>query len=113
MAGHETTSSATTWAIYALCKQPEVQSKLRDELLTASTDNPTMDELNSLPYLDAVVREAMRLHSPVTSTLRNAVKDDVIPFDVPFTDRNGKVHNSLRYALSITLFHRHTDFFNF
>lgn len=41
------------------------------------TDTPDMDELNSLKYLDAVVRETMRLHAPVPSTTREATKDDV------------------------------------
>ncbi|KAJ7111767.1 cytochrome P450 [Mycena epipterygia] len=44
--------------------------KLREELLSMPTDNPTMDELNSLPYLDWVVRESLRLYSPVAFTLR-------------------------------------------
>ncbi|KAJ7672920.1 hypothetical protein B0H17DRAFT_1242967 [Mycena rosella] len=39
--------------------------KIREELLTMSTANPTMDELNCLPYLETVVRETMRLHAPV------------------------------------------------
>ena len=34
-----------------------MQKKLREELWTLETDTPTMDELSSLPYLDAVVRE--------------------------------------------------------
>lgn len=51
-----------------------------------------MDELNALPYLDAVVRETLRIHSPVPSTLRVAVKDDILPLSTPVTDKNGKVH---------------------
>ena len=30
------------------------------------TDSPTMDQLNSLPYLESVVREALRLYAPVS-----------------------------------------------
>ncbi|EAU81974.2 cytochrome P450 [Coprinopsis cinerea okayama7 len=96
VAGHETTSTATTWALFALCDKLELQQKLREELLTVSTDNPTMDELNALPYLDAVVRETLRLHPPVVATMRAAIADDVIPLGVPFTDRNGKVHDSIQ-----------------
>lgn len=95
VAGHETTSTATTWALYALTQAPEAQSKLRDELLTVSTDNPTMDELNALPFLDAVVRETLRLHAPVPSTMRIAVKDDILPLSTPFTDKYGVEHDTL------------------
>ncbi|THV06950.1 cytochrome P450 [Dendrothele bispora CBS 962.96] len=37
-----------------------------------------MDELSALPYLDAFVREVLRLHAPVTFIARAAVKDDII-----------------------------------
>ncbi|KAF9453705.1 cytochrome P450 [Macrolepiota fuliginosa MF-IS2] len=95
VAGHETTSTGTTWALYALSLRPDIQSKLREELYTISTDNPSMDELNALPYLDATVRETLRVHSPVPSTMRVAVKDDVIPVGTPFVDRMGRVRDSI------------------
>jgi hypothetical protein len=88
---HVQCSSGTTWALYALTQNPAVQTKLRNELLTLSTDNPTMDELNSLPYLDHVVRETLRVHAPVPATFREAMKDDVLPLSKPFTDKKGKV----------------------
>lgn len=95
VAGHETTSTATAWALYALTQAPEVQAKLRDELLSISTDNPTMDDLNNLPYLDAVIRETLRIHSPVPSTMRVAVKDDVLPLGTPVRVKNGNLINSI------------------
>jgi cytochrome P450 len=49
---HETTSAATAWAMHALSLSPSVRIKLREELFTLSTDNPTMDQLNSLSYLE-------------------------------------------------------------
>lgn len=54
-----------------------------------------MDELNALPYLDAVVRETMRVHAPVPSTVRVAVADDVLPLSVPLTDLKGITHQSV------------------
>ncbi|PPQ79656.1 hypothetical protein CVT26_015782 [Gymnopilus dilepis] len=96
VAGHETTSTATTWALYALTQQPDVQTKLREELFTIGTDNPTMDELNSLPYLDAVVRETLRIHAPVPMTMREAVRDDIIPLGQPVRDLKGNLLDSIR-----------------
>ncbi|KAI8989048.1 cytochrome P450 [Trametes punicea] len=111
IAGHETTSNSTTWVLYALSKYPAVQQKLREELLSVKTDNPTMEELMALPYLDMVVRETLRLHAPVTRTIRQAVKDDVIPVSEPFTDRYGKVQNCIRIAkgnkIIIPIIHMH------
>ena len=116
VAGHETTrffyrlfhrslysshylSNATTWALFALSSQnPDAQTKLRNELLTVLNDNPTMDELNALPYLDAVVRETLRLHAPVSMTSRVAMKDDVLPLAIPFSDSKGVIHHEIRWV---------------
>lgn len=59
-------STAVTWALLALTQNTAAQTRLREELLTVSTDEPTLDELDSLSYLDCIVRETLRLHSPVT-----------------------------------------------
>lgn len=91
-----TPSTATTWALFALTQHLGVQDKLRKELLSVSTEDPTMEDLNALPYLDQVVRETLRVHAPVPATMRYAVQDDIIPLQEPFTDRNGKVHDSIR-----------------
>ncbi|KAJ7896700.1 cytochrome P450, partial [Mycena olivaceomarginata] len=93
--GHETTSIATAWALHALSQHPAVQVKLRQELLTLSTDNPSMEELNSLPYLETVVREVMRFHAPVVFTQRMTMEDDLVPLSKPYIDKAGKSHDSL------------------
>ncbi|KAJ7271259.1 cytochrome P450 [Mycena rebaudengoi] len=96
VAGHGTTSTAAAWGLFALTQNVAVQERLRNELLTVFTDNPTMDELNALPYLDCVVRETLRLYAPVTLTGRLAMRDDVIPLSTPYTDTSGTMHESLR-----------------
>ncbi|KAJ7801588.1 cytochrome P450 [Mycena olivaceomarginata] len=95
VAGHETTSTAASWALHALSQNIIAQTKLRKELLTVSTDNPTMDELNSLPYLESVVRETLRIYSPVTFRHRMAMQEDVLPLSKPYVDKEGEPHNSL------------------
>ncbi|KAJ7120541.1 cytochrome P450 [Mycena crocata] len=95
VAGHETTSTAVTWALFALTQNIAAQTRLREELLAVSTDNPTMDELNALPYLDCVVREVLRVWAPVTGTSRIAMRDDVVPLSAPYTDVTGAVHETL------------------
>ncbi|KAG2140907.1 cytochrome P450 [Suillus bovinus] len=104
VAGHETTSAATTWALYALCLRPDIQTKLREELLTVETETPSMDELVALSYLDAVVRETLRLHAPVHGVIRVAMKDDILPVDTPFTDKYGVVHNGIKVSKGDPIF---------
>ncbi|KAJ7051515.1 cytochrome P450 [Mycena amicta] len=95
IAGHETTSSATAWALHALSLNKSAQTKLREELLTVDTENPTLDELNALPYLDQVVRETLRAHAPVVFTQRKAMVDDILPLSKPVVDKEGREHWSL------------------
>ncbi|KAJ7242395.1 cytochrome P450 [Mycena haematopus] len=95
VAGHETTSLAASWALHALSVNTTAQTKLREELLTISTDNPTMDELNSLPYLEKVVRETMRIYCPITFRHRMAMQEDVLPLSKPYRDEQGRLHHSL------------------
>ena len=89
-----------SWALYALTQNKHAQIKLREEVSNVSTDNPTMDDLNGLPYLDAVLRETLRLHPPLSMVLRAAGKDDSIPLNTPFKDRKGMLHNEIRFAFS-------------
>ncbi|KAJ7233676.1 cytochrome P450 [Mycena rebaudengoi] len=94
-AGHETTSSAISWALHALSLNGAAQSKLRHELLTLSTENPSMEDLNALPYLESVVRETLRVHSPFVFNQRMAMEDDILPLGRPYVDRKGNSHDSL------------------
>ncbi|ESK83424.1 cytochrome p450 [Moniliophthora roreri MCA 2997] len=103
-AGHETTSTAATWALYFLTQYPEIQSKLREELLSISSSEPTMDELNGLPYLDKFVREVLRLYPPVPSTTRVAVKDDIIPLGEGYVGKDGKTKDHVRIRKGQTIF---------
>ncbi|KAG5651864.1 hypothetical protein H0H81_007144 [Sphagnurus paluster] len=77
-------SLARQWALIELCKHPEKQAKLREELSQFTDTDPTYEQLtNSLPYLDAVVSESLRLHPPVSETHRQAHADDVLPLTHP------------------------------
>ncbi|KZT57538.1 cytochrome P450 [Calocera cornea HHB12733] len=95
LAGHETTSTAVTWALFALSTHQDVQAKLRAELRAYADERPGMDELNAIPYLDMVVREVLRFHSPVAGTLRIAAADDEIPVEKPYRDAAGFWHTTI------------------
>src|SRR5579863_3336907 len=90
-------STAVAWTLFALCCQPTVQAKLRAELRTCTTDTPTMEQLNALPYLEAVVREALRLYAPVSTTQRIAMHDAEIPLQKPYKDKRGVLQSTVRY----------------
>ncbi|KAG9015937.1 hypothetical protein FRB90_004113 [Tulasnella sp. 427] len=98
IAGHETTSTTLTWLFYDLAHPQNhgVQKKLREELQSVSTDRPSVDELNALPYLDAVVREALRLNSALDITFRSAGQDTSIPVSKPYIDKRGVERTEIR-----------------
>lgn len=79
VAGRATTSSALAWAIYSLSLAPSIQSRLRDEVLAVPTSTPSFDELNALPFLDAVIHETLRVFSPVPGSMRLVQKDTILP----------------------------------
>lgn len=62
-----------------------------------ATDSPSMEQLDSLVYMDWVVRETMRVYPPVPTSVRRAMKDDIIPLEQPFIDENGVEQHSFRY----------------
>ncbi|KAI6040237.1 cytochrome P450 [Pisolithus marmoratus] len=114
-AGYETMSVSMTWALLELARNPDMQNKLRQELL-AFGEEPTYDQLqHSLPYLDAVVHETLRVHPPVTDRLRMAAEDDVIPLSEPVVTQSGEVVNSVsvtrgtRIVLPISCVNRSTE----
>lgn len=66
VAGHETTATALSWAFACLLEHPDVEAKLRAEVTAAA------DPLRypSLPYLDAVVTETLRVRPVVPDVVR-------------------------------------------
>ncbi|KAI0739010.1 cytochrome P450 [Daedaleopsis nitida] len=55
-----------------------------------------VERLAHLPYLDAVLRESLRLYAPITTTMRVATADDVVPVAAPFVDRRGRTCSAIR-----------------
>lgn len=78
-----------TWTLYALAQAPDIQRRLRAEIQTVplpQSNPPSADYFSvvfRLPYLESVLRESLRLHSPITSTMRVASQDSVIPLEQP------------------------------
>ena len=56
MVGHETTALATSYILYELARNQDVQSKLRREI-QGMENRVSSDSVNKLKYLNAVVKE--------------------------------------------------------
>jgi len=80
LAGHETTALTLSWTWYLLAQNPAAEARLHEELsrVLAARRPPEAKDAESLPYLDAVIRESLRLYPPAYLIARAAVE----PFDL-------------------------------
>ncbi|KAL3131436.1 hypothetical protein ABBQ38_007748 [Trebouxia sp. C0009 RCD-2024] len=87
-AGHDTTAHTISWTLFELAAHMDIQAEVRKELMAAGLA-PTLEkpetrplkfgDLTSLPVLEAVVKESMRLHPVVSAgTARQAPRDMIV-----------------------------------
>ncbi|KZP14968.1 cytochrome P450 [Athelia psychrophila] len=90
-AATDSTSSALSRIFYLLAQHPEAQRRLRDEIRAARGQDGDLDytQFDGLQYLDAVIRETMRLYAPAPFMDRVARKDTVLPLSQPITGLDG------------------------
>ncbi len=104
IAGHDTTAIALAWAFEQIAARPDVASRIREEVDSVIDGGELREEhLDRLPYLDAVVRECLRIRTVLPFVVR-LVKE-------PFTA------NGIEYAVGtllcpcMHLVHRREDLF--
>ncbi len=67
LAGHETTAAALAWTLYELARHPDLQHRA----YRAAVENDDK-------YLEAALKESMRLHPVIAATARKLTRDQVI-----------------------------------
>ena len=92
-AGSETTATLLSGALFLLLQHPEKMQKLADELTGSfeSDDLMTIDNTERLPYLAAVLEEALRLYSPAVAGFPRKVPRGGATIDGQFVP--GEVRN--------------------
>ncbi|REH00199.1 cytochrome P450 [Flavobacterium aquicola] len=79
VAGYETTANALTFTLYLLAKHPDVQQKVWQEIAEIeSQEGETVDKLQKMTYINAVLNESMRFYPPAWIVDRQNVVDDTI-----------------------------------
>ncbi|MFF5704037.1 cytochrome P450 [Streptomyces sp. NPDC012794] len=75
LAGHETTATSLAFALHLLGRHPEEQARAREEVrgVLGGGRTPQASDLERLPYLTQVLREAMRLYPAAPVIGRKAV----------------------------------------
>ncbi|OSX64591.1 hypothetical protein POSPLADRAFT_1044111 [Postia placenta MAD-698-R-SB12] len=92
LAATDTTSNTVARILHLLSEHPDIQDKLRQEILAAGAhEKCSYDELNKLPLLNAVCRETLRLYPAVTTLMRVPNKDTVLPLHEPIMGIDGTI----------------------
>ena len=98
LAGHETSASALSWALYLLALYPQVQERVAAEAVSLG-QAPDFSELSKLKYTRDVFREVLRLYPPVPMMVREN--------RCPETMRDRNVAPGAQMVLSPWHLHRH------
>ncbi|KAK7466379.1 hypothetical protein VKT23_005102 [Stygiomarasmius scandens] len=104
-AAMDTTSNALSRILNLLSTHPDVQEKLRQELLEARrmSEELSYDALVELPFLDAICRETLRLYPPVPQLARVTTRDTVIPLSKPIVGLDGTKITELALSKDTTV----------
>ncbi|TEA14072.1 Cytochrome P450 monooxygenase FCK2 [Colletotrichum sidae] len=86
VAGSDTTAASLTCLFFELAQKPDVYRRLREEVDGYFAENPGPEHsaLSKLPYLQACVDEALRLHPPVPSGVQRMTPAEGIDVDGTF-----------------------------
>ncbi|KAG8213275.1 cytochrome P450 [Butyriboletus roseoflavus] len=95
MAGQHTSSATGSWALLHLADNQEVQEAFYQEQVKnfgnpdGSFRSMTYEELRELPVMDSVIRETLRLHSPIHSVMRYVRSDVPVPPTLAAPSKDG------------------------
>lgn len=89
-------STVTSWGLLSLSRDLKMQQHLREELREFTSDSPSTEELDALPYLDAFVKETLRVY-PVVPTIMREVTNDchILPLSESITGKDGAPIDSI------------------
>ncbi|KAI3675986.1 hypothetical protein L1987_85582 [Smallanthus sonchifolius] len=77
--GTDTTSASIEWTLSELIRHPNIMKKVQKEVteLGKGRSMITEDDIEHMPYLKAVFKETMRLHTPLPLLVPHEAMDDV------------------------------------
>jgi cytochrome P450 len=104
LAGHETTANTLSWTWYLLGQNPAVADRLHEEVAAVLGGRaPTPSDLPRLPYVEAVVNEALRVYPPAWVMGRHA--------SAPLQLGEYEFPAEVDYMFSQWVMHRHPAYF--
>lgn len=75
LAGHETSASALSWALYLLAESPELQETLHAEIVGVAGDRPIgFEDVKRLEGVRTMFKETLRLYPPIGFFARSVTR---------------------------------------
>ncbi|KAJ3517646.1 hypothetical protein NLJ89_g370 [Agrocybe chaxingu] len=124
LAGHETSATSLCWVLLELARNPDIQTKLREEIRATERaiharggSDFTAADLDAMSYLGAVMKESLRFHPAVYQNYRMAAHDDVLPLSTPIKTMDGRtleklpIPKGVKIILSIAAYNRNVEVF--
>jgi cytochrome P450/NADPH-cytochrome P450 reductase len=77
IAGHETTSNTLAWTLYELSRHPEIEQKILQEIVNLGITHdtlPTSEQSSSMKYTYQVLKETLRMYSPLRALAKYCKK---------------------------------------
>lgn len=111
-ASQDATSSAATWLFQITAQRPDVLDRVREENIKVRNGNPNaeinMDQLESMTYTRAVVRELLRYRPPVLMVPYQVKK--AFPITDSYTVPKGKINPKIKGCnRGLQFFRLHAD----
>jgi cytochrome P450 len=76
IAGHDTSTSLISWALYLIGRHPETERRIRDELgAVLGGGDPDLASIAALEHLELAIKETLRLYPPIHLGSRVAAVD--------------------------------------
>jgi cytochrome P450 len=106
LAGHETSASALSWALYLIAQDKDVQDRMfaETELAFGQEGGFAPRNFKYLKLTRDVFRETLRLYPPVSFVPRDIT--------IPETIRDKKLKKGAAIFVSLWLLHRHREIWN-
>ncbi|KAH2277015.1 hypothetical protein KXW02_007889 [Aspergillus fumigatus] len=81
LAARDTTAATLARTLYELSGHPEVVQRLREEILAqvGTASAPTYADLKNMRYLQAILKETLRLYPAIPFNMRVALSDTTLP----------------------------------
>ncbi|CAJ1368838.1 unnamed protein product [Effrenium voratum] len=106
IAGHETTASALTWALFELAQNPELLARLQKEVDSVmgveGHECPTYEDIKSMELLRLTMAESLRMYPEPPLLIRRALDEDTLPA--------GATGNETKVLRGMDFFAGHSEF---